>query len=769
MEMSATATTVPLLNSLGNGTKATGRRAQQRPRRRVAVLLAVLLAGGYLVAVPQVASATTGSTAAAAAAPGAYVPLAPTRLVDTRYGTGTPAARIPGGGTLIVQAAGKAGIPGTGVAALVATVNVLNAAAAGRLIVWAAGTTRPNMSSVNFVPRTAATSMVASQLSSSGAMAIWNSSTSPIDVVIDVSGYWAGGTVSGGGGFVPVTPSRSLDTRSGLGAAKSDWVQADWTESAASLSWQVTGRNGVPAGATAVVMAITATNVSGGGDLVPFDESPTVHPGLSWLSNGDTLDSVVSSTGLAYSAGIPTTELFVVPLSVAGKAELDVNDPTGTATMPDADVLGDVVGYIRPGSASGSGMYQPLPTAGVVQRQIAGGATSSVTLPVPASATAFISVTATATTSAGGLLVYQAGTARPGTRNLNFNAKQQLSTMVAVQTSAASAVTVANLSTAAVTVVIDMFGYARGAAVPARSAWAWGSDGAGTMGVGYNAYGTSVPAPARLSGVKAIEQFGVSSYAITDDGSLWSWGKNTSDDDISGDQLGLGDVGDQPSPQRVSTLHDVRSVVAGYSYAIALQGDGTVWAWGTNLGGILGTGGSEASSAPTPVKVAGPTAVVAIGAGTAVDSDGSVWAWGPGAPGPGCGGDNDTCPMPVQIAGLQLPNVVQLDGSFALRSDGTVVSWSYTTAPAVISNLTTITALGGGTALKSDGTVWALPDSGTTASQIPGLTSVTAVGDNTAVTSDGTVWDTSTTPATRVPLVPLSANIAPVGNLMVGR
>lgn len=112
--------------------------------------------------------AATQSAAAVTATPGSYVSVAPVRLVDTRYGTGTPKARIPGGGTLSLQVGGTAGIPATGVAAVVMTLNVLGATTGGRLTVWAAGTAqRPNVSSLNFAVGQAATSAVTSQLASS--------------------------------------------------------------------------------------------------------------------------------------------------------------------------------------------------------------------------------------------------------------------------------------------------------------------------------------------------------------------------------------------------------------------------------------------------------------------------------------------------------------------------------------------------------------------------------------------------------------------------
>src|SRR5262249_59435927 len=54
--------------------------------------------------------------------------------------------------------------------------------------------------------------------------------------------------------YFPLVPARVLDTRSGNGAPVAP------LGAGASLDLQVTGRGGVPAGATAVVLNVTVTN-----------------------------------------------------------------------------------------------------------------------------------------------------------------------------------------------------------------------------------------------------------------------------------------------------------------------------------------------------------------------------------------------------------------------------------------------------------------------------------------------------------------------------
>jgi alpha-tubulin suppressor-like RCC1 family protein len=154
----------------------------------------------------------------------------------------------------------------------------------------------------------------------------------------------------------------------------------------------------------------------------------------------------------------------------------------------------------------------------------------------------------------------------------------------------------------------------------------------------------------------------------------------------------------------------VKAIAASYFLSLALLSDGTVWAWGDNRYGQLGTGGPTSGCplstppvvcSPTPVEVQGLTNVVAIADGgndgLALRSDGTVWAWGNngsaqlGAGGPttpgGCPGgtSTDICSAtPVQVQGLAHVTAIAMGPLFgmavvndAASNDGTVWAWGY--------------------------------------------------------------------------------------------
>jgi alpha-tubulin suppressor-like RCC1 family protein len=112
--------------------------------------------------------------------------------------------------------------------------------------------------------------------------------------------------------------------------------------------------------------------------------------------------------------------------------------------------------------------------------------------------------------------------------------------------------------------------------------------------------------------------------ALAEDGTVWTWGWNAYG------QLGSGSTVDSSLPVRIAILDDVRHVAAGMHYSLAVKGDGTVWAWGRNDYGQLG--GYSSSQSDTPVHVRGLEDCVRVAAGghhaAAVTGNGSVWAWG---------------------------------------------------------------------------------------------------------------------------------------------
>ena len=94
-----------------------------------------------------------------------------------------------------------------------------------------------------------------------------------------------------------------------------------------------------------------------------------------------------------------------------------------------------------------------------------------------------------------------------------------------------------------------------------------------------------------LSEIKAISAGGGFSLALKKDGTVWAWGSN-----VNG-ELGIGSfatdsklvgLGYNIEPVEVSILQDVVEISAGGTHAMAVTGDGGVWAWGGNDEGQLG-------------------------------------------------------------------------------------------------------------------------------------------------------------------------------------
>lgn len=70
------------------------------------------------------------------------------------------------------------------------------------------------------------------------------------------------------------------------------------------------------------------------------------------------------------------------------------------------------------------------------------------------------------------------------------------------------------------------------------------------------------------------------------------------------------------------------AVAAGHNWSAALDGDGTLWTWGSNYAGALGDGGTADQRRPVAIG-RGYTQVRAEGHyGLALRDDGSLWTWG---------------------------------------------------------------------------------------------------------------------------------------------
>ena len=223
----------------------------------------------------------------------------------------------------------------------------------------------------------------------------------------------------------------------------------------------------------------------------------------------------------------------------------------------------------------------------------------------------------------------------------------------------------------------------------------------------------SVTASAGFDTIPMVAAGTAFSLALKGNGTVWAWGSNYGN-----------------TPTQVSGLSDIVSIAVGGNHFLALKNDGTVLAWGDNSDGQLGIGTNKQSN--VPVQVSSLSDVIAIAAGynhsLALKSNGTVWAWG----------DNNFCQLgdgtntarwtPVQVLGLGGITTIVAGGSYsyhslALRSDGTVWAWGYNNnyqlgdgtnanrwMPVQVSALNGITAIAAGArhslALKN-GTIWA--------------------------------------------------------------
>jgi uncharacterized repeat protein (TIGR02059 family) len=110
---------------------------------------------------------------------------------------------------------------------------------------------------------------------------------------------------------------------------------------------------------------------------------------------------------------------------------------------------------------------------------------------------------------------------------------------------------------------------------------------------------------------------------IGDDGSVWAWGQNEYG------QLGTGNNSEQLTPVKINGLTDIARVAAGDNHSLALDQAGNVWAWGKN--DLYQLGNDTTSNSNIPVKIiSGNIKDISSAANynLALKEDGTVLSWG---------------------------------------------------------------------------------------------------------------------------------------------
>ncbi|MFI8006787.1 N-acetylmuramoyl-L-alanine amidase [Streptomyces sp. NPDC086010] len=245
-----------------------------------------------------------------------HVNLGPKRVMDTRAGLGVPKAPVGADGVVTLQVAGVDGVPAQGVTAVVLNVTATNVTAATSYVsVYPDGTERTSASNLNLVKGQTAPNLVIVPVVN-GKVNFYNRSGT-LDLIADITGYFAAGDE--GASHINLGPKRVMDTRAGLGVPKAP-VGADGV-----VTLQVAGVDGVPAqGVTAVVLNVTATNVTGATSYV------SVYPDGTERTSASNLNLVKGETA---------ANLVIVPV-VNGK----INFYNRSGTL---DLIADITGYFR--------------------------------------------------------------------------------------------------------------------------------------------------------------------------------------------------------------------------------------------------------------------------------------------------------------------------------------------------------------------------------------------------------------------------------------
>lgn len=196
--------------------------------------------------------------------------------------------------------------------------------------------------------------------------------------------------------------------------------------------------------------------------------------------------------------------------------------------------------------------------------------------------------------------------------------------------------------------------------------WVWGNNNNRGLGISNTPANQNIQTPVEIypnsSTWKMVSQGSGHTFGLLTNGELWVAGHNNNG------ALGLGPLGNPTvsSFVRMGTEHwkDIRTA---WQSSWAIKSDGTLWAWGGNPSGVLGTGSLNPQYSNSPLSISadnkwdklaqGPAARHAA----AIKTDGTLWLWGKddyGQLGIGNGYAFQTSPMQVAPCYLNMSTAV---------------------------------------------------------------------------------------------------------------
>jgi hypothetical protein len=327
----------------------------------------------------------------------------------------------------------SAGVPASA-SAVALNVTVTGSRAPGYLTVHPSGAARPTASSLNYTAGETVPNLVTTKVGTGGRISLFASGGCP-DVVVDVAGYYTGGS-AGPGGFVGIVPNRVVDTRT-----TGTWVRGAGREVVVAPSTDV------PAGASSVVLNVTVVGAGAPG----------------YLSVGPTEPQRPTASSLNYVTRQTVANQVTTKVGAGGRITL-------FASGGCPHVVVDVAGYHR-GGPPGPGGFEAISPRRVSDTRVSGSCVSgpngrSVVLApsngVPSTASAVVlNVTAVRPVAPGYLTVAPTGSSRPNASNVNFLAGQVVPNAVIAKVGTGGRITLF-ASGGCPDVVVDVAGYHAG-------------------------------------------------------------------------------------------------------------------------------------------------------------------------------------------------------------------------------------------------------------------------------------------------------------------
>jgi hypothetical protein len=256
------------------------------------------------------------------------VPVDPVRILDTRDTALGPGTSLSDDSVLELAVAGEYGVPLTATSVTL-NVTVTQPVQPGFVTVFPCGDEVPTASNVNYATGQTVPNLVTVPLSADGTVCFYT--LGETHLIADLAAWYGFGEADG---VIAVDPVRTLDTRTGLGAASAGAIPAGQF-----TRLQLGGAHGIPSDATAVVMNVTVTEPADLGFVT------------AWPCDRDR--PVVSNVNFAPGETVPN----LVTVRLAGDGSVCLY------THARAHLLADVSAYLTSTPVPGEA-FQLLPAPG---------------------------------------------------------------------------------------------------------------------------------------------------------------------------------------------------------------------------------------------------------------------------------------------------------------------------------------------------------------------------------------------------------------------